>query len=204
MILEVIEMCIRYLNEDLTEEKINKLIKAGACYYNETPDSYKGIVKEVEFYVDYSKKIPISLIQIECVDFLGKLKKHPLVVYLDPLNQYSQKILNNLEITFNQSLVPQFKQLVDSELIFEVVGFDEKQSFISNVRLMKQGGNPINQVVVHFGQLDEPVILDKADFDLLESNSKINQLQATRLQDYVDEWDEWDESYYSKAINELF
>ena len=204
MSLEVIEMCIRYLNEDLTEEKINELIKAGACYYNETPDRYTGIVKEVEFYVDYSKNIPISMIQIECVDFFGELKKHPLVVYLDPLNQYSQKILNNLKITFDQPLVPQFKRLVDSELIFEVVWFDEKQSFISNVRLMKQDDSFINQVGFHLGKLDEPVILDKADCDLFDLNSKINQLEAMRLEDYVNDWDELDESYYTKVVNQLF
>lgn len=131
-------MCIRYLNEDLTEEKINELIKEGACYYNEIPDKYTGIVKQVEFYIDYSKNIPISMIQIEYVHFLGELKKHPIVIYLDPLNQYSQKILNNLEITFDQPLVPQFKRLIDNQLRFEVVWFDEKQSFISNAQLINK------------------------------------------------------------------
>lgn len=204
MSLEVIKMCIRYLNEELTEEKINELIKGGACYYNETPDRYTGTVKQVDFYVDYSKNIPISMIHIECMDFLGELKKHPLVIYLDPLNQYSQKILNNLEITFDQPLVPQFKRLIDNQLRFEVVWFDEKQSFISNAQLMKPDNSFINQVVVHLGKLDEPVILDEVDCDLLDFNSKINQLRPTRLEDYVEDWDELDESYYSKVIKEFF
>lgn len=197
-------MCIRYLNEGLTEEKINELIKAGACYYNETPDRYTGVAKYVDFYVDHSKKIPVSIIQIECVDFFGESKKHPLVIYLDPLNQYSQNILNNLEMTFDQPLVPQFKRLVNSELIFEVIWLDENQSFISNARLMKLDNSLTNKVVVHLGQLDEPVILDQSDCDLLDPNSKINRLQPTRLEDYVDDWDEWDESYYAQVINEIF
>ncbi len=197
-------MCVSYLNEALNEEKINELISTGPCYYNEVPDRYNGTVKQVEFYIDYSKNVPVSMIQIECDDLLDEVKRHPLVVYLDRLNQYSQKILNNLEITFEQPLVPQFKRLVGSELIFEVIWFDEKQSFISNARLMKQDGRFTNQVVAHLGKLDEPIILDKADCDLLDPNSKVNQLEAMRVADYVNDWNELDESYYAKVANQLF
>lgn len=52
--------------------------------------------------------------------------------------------------------------------------------------------------------LDEPVILCQRDCDLLDPNSKVNQLEAIRVEDYVDDWDELDESYYAKVANQLF
>ena len=197
-------MCVNYLNEVLNEEMINELINAGPCYYNETPSRYTGVVNQIDFYIDYSKMIPISIIRIECEDFLNEKTSHPLVLYLDQSNQYTKKLLKNLEMTFNDPLVPQFERLVGCELSFEVTWLDENQSFIMDAWLIKHNSSLNDKVVTHLGKLDEPAILDKADCDLLDPNSKVNQLEAIRLEDYVDDWDELDESYYAKVVNQLF
>ena len=89
-------MCVNYLNEVLNEEMINELINAGPCYYNETPSRYTGVVNQIDFYIDYSKMIPISIIRIECEDFLNEKTSHPLELYLDQSNQYTKKLLKNL------------------------------------------------------------------------------------------------------------
>ena len=70
--------------------------------------------------------------------------------------------------------------------------------------LIRHNSSLNDKVVTHLGKLDEPVILDKADCDLLDPNSKVNQLEAIRVEDYVDDWDELDESYYAKVANQLF
>ena len=204
MILEVIEMCINYLNEVLNEEMINELINSGPCYYNETPCRYIGIVNQIDFYIDYSKMMPVSIIQIECEDFFNEKINHPLVVYLDRCNQYTQKIFKNLGMSFDHRLVPQFKRLVGCELIFDVAWLDEKQSLIVDARLMKCDSRLNDKVVAHLGKLDAPIILDKIDCDLLDPNSLVNQLVKTKLDDYVDDWDVLDESYYAKVANQLF
>ena len=138
--------------------------------------SAKGIVNQIDFYIDYSKMMPVSIIQIECEDFFNEKINHPLVVYLDRCNQYTQKIFKNLGMSFDHRLVPQFKRLVGCELIFDVAWLDEKQSLIVDARLMKCDSRLNDKVVAHLGKLDAPIILDKIDCDLLDPNSLVNQL----------------------------
>ena len=197
-------MCLKYLNEHLNEEKLNELLISGPNYYNAMPGRYFGRVSQIEFYIDYSKMIPVCIVHIERKDDFNENMNHQLVIYLEPCNEYSQKILKSLNITWGCSLVQQFEDLINRKLIFDVVRLANNQSFIVDAWLDTTDPTLDGKVVVHLGKLDDPVVIDEKECDLLDPNSIVNHLVKTELKDYVLDWNEDDSSYYSQVAEQLF